>query len=109
MCLSATLYIALALAAVATPVQAQATARFGLVLGNNAPQDNRRTPLSYADDDALMTHRLLTEAHVDSTLLVLLDHPTVEQWPETQSRTPSQRHLAASVAELSSKIRRSAD
>jgi hypothetical protein len=47
-------------------------ARFAVVIGNNV-SDGETATLRYADDDAVATHRLLTDAGVDSRLLVRLD------------------------------------
>jgi hypothetical protein len=47
-------------------------ARFAIVIGNNVSDGNTAT-LRYADDDAVATHRLLTDAGVSSRLLVRLD------------------------------------
>ncbi len=46
---------------------------FAVVVGENRQIGAATHPLSYADDDAVMTHRLLTEAGVQSSLLVQLD------------------------------------
>lgn len=69
----------LACAAVLVPgaiARAQAVpddvARFAIVIGNNV-SDGETATLRYADDDAVATHRLLTDAGVDSRLLVRLD------------------------------------
>ena len=47
--------------------------QFAIVVGNNAPENTRRSRLRYADDDALAVHQLLRQAGVRSVLLVSPD------------------------------------
>jgi len=69
--------------------------RFALVIGNNRPEAANGERLRYADDDAVATHLLLTEADVHSLLFVTLDdetrgmHPGLAlagsaTWPEVE-------------------------
>jgi hypothetical protein len=69
--------------------------RFALVIGNDRPETSSAGLLRYADDDALATHSLLSDAHVQSLLFVTLDeatrsmHPKVTvagapRWPEIE-------------------------
>lgn len=55
---------------------AAAPTRFAVVIGNNRPESAGEVTLRYADDDAVATHRLLSEAGVHSVLLTTLDSET---------------------------------
>ncbi len=48
-------------------------AQFAIVIGNNRSENSDVPDLRYADDDAIATHTLLTEAGVESLLLVRPD------------------------------------
>lgn len=50
--------------------------RFALVIGNNRPESSSDERLRYADDDAVETHLLLTQANVESLLFVTPDAAT---------------------------------
>ncbi|MFZ5897018.1 MAG: caspase family protein [Myxococcota bacterium] len=50
--------------------------RFALVIGNNRPEGQGPALLRYADDDAVATHLLLSDAKVQSLLFVSLDEAT---------------------------------
>jgi len=76
----------------ASPAQVR---RFALVIGNNRPESSSAGVLRFADDDAVATHRLLSDAHVQSLLFVDPDeatralHPKLSiagapRWPEIE-------------------------
>ena len=68
------LWVITLLVTLAAPLSARAeVARFALVVGNNQPPTGAAASLRYADDDAVAMHRLLTQAGVESRLLVRLD------------------------------------
>ena len=56
--------------------------RFALVIGNDRPEASGAELLRYADDDALATHMLLSDAHVQSLLFVRLDEATRGMHPK---------------------------
>ena len=75
--------------------------RFALVMGNNTPDSKDVTALRYADDDALSTHALLTDAGVRSILLVHPDQDTLRQRPEAaQVQKPTVANLRAALKDL---------
>ena len=77
------LALALALSASRTARAAGAAVqRFALVIGNDRPEAASDGLLRYADDDALATHRLLSDAHVQSLLFVTLDEATRSMHPK---------------------------
>lgn len=55
--------------------------RFALVIGNNRPEASEAQLLRYADDDAVATHLLLSDAKVESALLVRPDATTRAMHP----------------------------
>jgi len=59
-----------------------AVQRFALVIGNDRPESSSAELLRYADDDALATHSLLSDAHVQSLLFVTLDEATRSMHPK---------------------------
>ena len=61
--------------------RSQPTARFAIVIGYNGTQDPGVTPLQFADDDAIATHALLTEAGVAALLFVEMDADTQRLHP----------------------------
>ena len=63
-------------ALVVPQLAAAAPTRFAVVIGNNRAEHSGEVTLHYADDDAAATHRLLTEAGVQSILLTTLDADT---------------------------------
>ncbi|HET7542631.1 MAG TPA: caspase family protein [Polyangiaceae bacterium] len=67
--------IALCVARGARAADAQVR-RFALVIGNNRPEAPSAELLRYADDDAVASHLLLTDADVQSLLFVSLDEAT---------------------------------
>ncbi|HEY3353147.1 MAG TPA: caspase family protein [Polyangia bacterium] len=83
--------------------------RFAIVIGNNQPETAARPALRYADDDAVATHRLLTEAGVVSVLLTRLDadsrrfHAGV-----TPAGPPLWADLIAAIGRLAGQIRAAA-
>lgn len=54
-------------------IAAPQTDSFAVVIGENRPINAESQPLAFADDDAIMTHQLLSEAGVNSSLLVRID------------------------------------
>lgn len=56
--------------------------RFALVIGNNRPESADAQVLRYADDDAVATHLLLSDARVRSLLFVRPDETTRGLHPE---------------------------
>jgi len=77
------LALALALSAAQTARAAGAALqRFALVIGNDRPETSSAGILRYADDDALATHALLSDAHVQSLLFVRLDEATRGMHPK---------------------------
>ena len=64
------------------------TSRFAIVVGYNLSPDKRTAPLRYADDDAVATHQLLQDAHVNSRLLVHMDEDTERLHPELVPDAP---------------------
>lgn len=65
------------------------TKRFAIVIGNNAPESEQGETLQFADDDAVATHALLSEAGVTSTLLVDLDSDTRRMHPHMRPTGPA--------------------
>jgi len=55
--------------------------RLAVVIGYNGSDNAETQPLRYADDDAIASHLLLTEAGVASTLLVATDQETAALFP----------------------------
>ncbi len=75
--------------------------RFALVIGENRPLDDETPPLTYADDDAVLTSQLLTEAGVRVELLVSLDAESQRLFDRrVDARTPTRARLEASLDEL---------
>jgi hypothetical protein len=62
--------------------------RFALVIGNNRPESADAQVLRYADDDAVATHLLLSDAKVRSLLFVRLDDTTRGLHPEVAAAGP---------------------
>jgi hypothetical protein len=86
------------------------TARFAIVIGNDAPERSDGEALRYADDDAVATHRLFRQAGVDSLLLVTLDSDSRRFYPGLQpDGTPSERDLERAFQALLPRMRRAAD
>jgi hypothetical protein len=82
-------------------------ARFAVVIGNNVPDTGRVATLRYADDDAVATHRLLTDAGVESRLLVRLDATSARLYAGTERHgTPSWSALTAALADLDRRMAR---
>jgi hypothetical protein len=83
--------------------------RFAIVIGNNRSDDPNAEVLRYADDDAIGTARLLTEAGVDSELLVTLDADSRRLHPElTSHRSPRKADIDAAFATVFEKMRQAA-
>ena len=80
--MNATLFFSLLLSAAMEP------ARFALIVGYNASIDPAIESLAYADDDAVMTHELLSEAGVDSILLTELDAESADLHHDTSIYAP---------------------
>lgn len=101
-CLVATL-------AAATPRTADAGAparRFAIVIGNNHSNQPDTLDLRYADDDAIAMHALLTDAGVDSVLLVRPDADTREQSGRAAAAgAPRWRDLVGQLGALEGRIR----
>jgi hypothetical protein len=83
--------LCLALALFATPAWARNTARFALVIGNNRPLGVSARELRYADDDAVLTERLLRQAGVHTKLLVTLDADSRRSLGTVRSDGPARR------------------
>ena len=88
---------------VAAPIHAQTTKRFAIVVGHNQPDDNTLPVLRYADDDAIATHRLLTEAGVSSQLLVVPDRDTL-QLHSIRAQPPTWKNLQWTVQHTNKEI-----
>lgn len=83
-----------------------AAARFAIVIGNNRVENGRGSDLRYADDDAVATHQLLTDAGVDSTLLVSLDEDSQRLYRDLGPHgAPRERDLDDTFRALSEKMR----
>ncbi len=91
--------IALVLFCVAAP------ARFALVIGNNAPPDASAQALKFADDDAIMTEAVLTDAGVESTLFVAPDKDTTELHPGLKSTAPTRAAILAGYEKIIQRMR----
>lgn len=66
----------------------QTRQRYAIVIGENHSEDPTESPLRFADDDALATHRLLSEAGVKSVLLTRLDEDTKRLHPDAKPAAP---------------------
>jgi hypothetical protein len=62
----------------------QPPARFALVVGHNQGDEPGTATLRYADDDALATRQLLTDAGVDTVLLTRLDGDSARLHPDAR-------------------------
>ena len=81
-------------------------ARFAIVIGNNRAEAAGTTSLRYADDDAVATHELLTEAGVDSWLLARLDPDSQRLHPGlTPAGLPRVADLDTALDTLSERMR----
>ena len=110
------LHIACLVAMVATAAAAPGPAaadrggarRFAIVIGNNHSNQPDTLDLRYADDDAIAMHQLLSDAGVDSVLLVRPDADTRDQAgraADASSGPPRWRHLVTRLGELEARIR----
>ena len=72
----------------ANPASAAPVARFAVVVGHNQ-KEARGADLRYADDDAVATHRLLTQAGVHSVLLTTLDADSRRLHPNARPHGPA--------------------
>jgi len=81
--------------------------RFAIVIGNNHSDSPDTLDLRYADDDAIAMHQLLTEAGVDSVLLVRPDADTRDQAGRSVSAAgpPRWQELVTRLGELEKRIR----
>ena len=80
--------------------------RLAIVVGHNASDREELPDLRYADDDAIATHQLLTQAGVESTLLVAMDRDTERLNPNlAQTPVPNRQNLAATLATVRKRIR----
>ncbi len=94
-----------ALLLLAAPAQARAPQRFALVVGNNRPFDASARTLRYADDDAVLTERLLREAGVRTKLLVTLDADSRRSLGGVESAGPPRREpLERAFSELAQQM-----
>jgi hypothetical protein len=75
----------------AGPSAARTLERFALVIGNNRPLDATARTLRYADDDAVLTERLLREAGVHTKLLVTLDADSRRSLGSVNADGPARR------------------
>ena len=106
--------VALCVAAVAGAARAEPTdagpppvARFAIVIGNNLPESPRAGVLRFADDDALATHQLLTDAGVHSALLARLDDTSQKLHPEAVTDGPPRwANLSAAFDRIEQEMRR---
>jgi hypothetical protein len=80
-------------------------ARFALVIGNNRPDSSDTPSLSYADDDAVATHRLLREAGVESSLFVTLDEDSRALYPELATTAPRLPAVEHAVERIETRMR----
>lgn len=93
--------LCLLLVAMTAPAWARTTARFALVIGNNQPASATARVLRYADDDAVLTERLLREAGVHTKLLVTLDADSRRVLGDVTASGPARREaLERAFAEL---------
>jgi hypothetical protein len=67
------------------------TSRFAIVIGQNASDSDKVPDLRYADDDAVATHRMFTQAGIESVLLVTLDKDSRGMHPDLANATPATR------------------
>jgi hypothetical protein len=67
------------------------TYRFAIVIGQNASDSPSIPDLRYADDDAVATHRMFTQAGIESVLLVALDDDSRGMHPDLENSTPPTR------------------
>lgn len=71
---------------------------FAVVVGENRPVGTATQHLSYADDDAVMTHQLLKEAGVHSSLLVKLDEDSAALFGHTHvTAAPTRKALLSTL------------
>lgn len=95
-----------AIAAWSGAARADAPRRYAIVIGVNAPDRGDAPELRYADDDAVATHRLLTEAGVDSVLLTALDADTRRLHPALEpDAAPTWRGVRAAFAAVAERMR----
>ena len=80
--------------------------RFALVIGNNRPESAQAQALRYADDDAVATHLLLSEAKVESLLFVRPDETTRGLHPGLQpAGLPRLSEIERGFADLAQRMR----
>lgn len=79
-------------------------ASFAVVIGNNEGEDLGPATLRYADDDAIAMHELLSEAGVQSRLLVSPDAETVELRRFQNGIRPTLAAVLRTVEELYAEI-----
>ncbi len=97
------LLLAAALAVAAAP--APSAGRFAIVIGENEPGDAARPSLEYADDDAVMTARLLRDAGVETTLLVSPDEDTRRLFDLDAATPPTRAALEGALSTVFARIR----
>lgn len=105
-----TLAVLLALGAPRATLAADAPVRrFALVIGNNRPESKTADVLRYADDDAVATHLLLSDANVESLLYVRTDEATRGLHPTLAvAGTPRLSDIESGFATLSLHMREAA-
>jgi len=83
------------------------TARFAIVIGQNASDSDKIPDLRYADDDAVATHRMFTQAGIESVLLVALDEDSGRLHPDlTDLKPPSRENLFTAFESLTERMRK---
>ncbi len=81
------------------------TVRFAVVIGNNRADSANTMPLRYADDDAVATHALLSQAGVRSRLLVRLDEDSSALHDQVLvDGPPTWSHLAQALAAINQEM-----
>ncbi len=88
---------------------AQPGESFAIVIGNNTPEDRETAALSYADDDAIAMHALLTQAGVKSFLFIHPDETTRRLHPGVRpTGAPRWTDVAAKLESVHAMIRQRA-
>jgi len=101
--------LAVLLAPQSARAAAESVRRFALVIGNNRPESGVTGVLRYADDDAVATHLLLSDAGVQSLLYVTLDEATRSLHPDLSVAGGARLNdIERGFAALSARIREAA-
>jgi len=98
--------LAISLLALSAGVTRAETVRFAIVIGQNASDSDKIPDLRYADDDAVATYRMFTQAGIESILLVDLDEDSRGMHTDLKDlKPPTRENLFEAFETLAGKMK----